>query len=151
MLRNTKKTKSELKKYYETLEDEYEGYVQMSDSRFKDEHLFYHKKSLPPWGVLHPTDINYILEMALFDGSKSILIRQHNANFLVWEKDLDGKEDMDAYFIVTDKEHKKKMKIAQIWEEASSEFCEVDGEALKALEPKYLMFAGFEDDKGKES
>ena len=146
MLVSMTKTKKELEAYYKTLTGQYEGYIQMSDSCFKNEHLLYAKASLPSWDTLHHNSINYILEMALFDGSKSILVRQHNASFLVLEKDLNGDEDTDSYFIATDK--KKKMKIALIWEEEFSEFCKVDDEELKVLEPKYLMFTGFEDSKG---
>ncbi len=141
------KTKEGLKEYYKTLTGKYEGYVQMSDSRFKDEHLFYTKKNLPPWETLHHNGINYILEVALFDGSKSILVRQHNAGFLVLEKELNGDEPMDSYYIVTDKEHKIKMQVAQIWEEEANEFC-LD---MDVLEPKYLIFAGFEKSKGGKS
>jgi CRISPR type III-associated protein (TIGR04423 family) len=37
------------------------------------------------------------------------------------------------------------MKIAQIWEEEPNEFCL----NMEVLEPKYLLFAGFETQGGK--
>jgi len=139
------KTKEELKNYYLTLSGEYEGYVQMSDSRFKDEHLLYTSQSLPAWDTLHPNDINYILEMALFDGEQSILVRQHNDKFLVLTQTLDGTEPVDTYYTATSKTIK--MKIAQIWEDVPNEFCE----NFNVLEPKALMFAGFDNAEGGKS
>jgi len=144
-IKNYLKTKYELKIYFEELNGEYVGYIQMSDSRFKVEHLLYTKKKLPSWDTLHRGGINYILEMALFDGTQSILVRQHNEKFLVLECDVDGSEPTDSYFIATPEAYK--MKIAQIWEDEESEF----GEHWNVLEPKALMFAGFDATQGGKS
>jgi len=145
-LSNSLKTRDELKIYFDNLKSDYEGYIQMSDSRFKDEHLLYTKMKLPTWGKLHEGGINYILEMALFNGTRSILVRQHNEKFLVLECDIDSSDPVDSYYLATSEPYK--MKIAKIWEEESSEFCKVDDEELKVLEAKYLMFTGFENFKG---
>ncbi len=145
-IKSSMKTKIELEVFYEELlKDEFVGYIQMSDSIFKKEHLLIDKKTLPEWGALH-NEVNYILEMALYsndDIKRSILVRQYNAQWLILEGTLSGNENMDSYFIVTDKDNKKKMKIAQIWNEESSGFCL----GMDVLEPKYLMFAGFTDAK----
>jgi CRISPR type III-associated protein (TIGR04423 family) len=138
------KTRKGLEAYFNALDSEYEGYIQMSDSRFEDEHLLYTKKKLPAWKVLH-NGINYILEMALFDGKQSILVRQHNEKFLILECEIDGLEPTESYFIATSQAYK--MKIAQIWEPTPNEFCN----DWDVLEPKALMFAGFEATQGGES
>ncbi len=131
------KNREELKKYYQELTQEYEGYIQMSDSKIKD--IFISATLLPKWENLH-NKVNYIVEVALFDpiSKNSILIRQHNNEWLVLEKELNGDEPIESYFTLV--KNSPKMKIAQIWEEESSEFC-LD---MKVLEAKYLMFAGFE-------
>jgi CRISPR type III-associated protein (TIGR04423 family) len=132
------KSRDELKEWYKTLTEQYEGYVQMSDSRIKPNHLFKTAQTLPTWEELH-NEINYIVEMALYElnSKRSILIRQQNSEWLVMDRVLDGKEPIDSYFTLT--EDTPKMKIAQIWEEESNEFCL----GMRVLEPKYLLFAGF--------
>ncbi len=139
------KTREELREYYMLLTGEYVGYVQMSDSRFKDEHIFKEKKKLPSWEALHKNDIHYILEMTLFDGKTSILIRQHNADFLVVEEELTQEQMQSAESFYTVTPDTPKMKIAQVWEEEENEFCLED---MKVLEAKYLLFAGFEANEG---
>ena len=136
------KNRDELKEFYNGLNDKYEGYVQMSDSRIKFNHLFKTPQTLPKWEELH-NDINYIVEMALYKPTTkhSILIRQQNSDWLVIDKKLEGNEPIDSFFTLT--EDNTKMKIAQIWEVADSEFCL----NIEVLEPKYLLFAGFEDGK----
>ncbi|NPA60378.1 MAG: TIGR04423 family type III CRISPR-associated protein [Epsilonproteobacteria bacterium] len=136
------KSREALKKFYDDLNDKYEGYVQMSDSRIEPKHLFKTTQTLPKWDELH-NDINYIVEMALFNPStkQSILIRQQNSEWLVIDKKLEGDEPTESFFTLT--EDTPKMKIAQIWEKEENEFCL----GLDVLEPKYLLFAGFEKEK----
>lgn len=136
------KNREELEVFYKDLTQNFEGYVQMSDSRI--ENIFILPTSLPKWEALH-NSTNYIVEMALFDATtkNSILLRQQNNMWLVLEKVLKGSEPMDSFFTVTPNTHK--MKIAQIWEEESNGFC-LD---MKVLEAKYLMFAGFEKGESK--
>ena len=133
------KNKDELKKFYNSLNNEYEGYVQMSDGRIEPKHLFKTAQTLPKWEALH-NDVNYILEMALYEPNtkRSILIRHQNSEWLAIDKKLEGNEPTDSFFTLT--EDTPKMKVAQIWEEEKSEFCL----GLDVLEPKYLLFAGFE-------
>jgi CRISPR type III-associated protein (TIGR04423 family) len=132
------KSRDELKEWYETLTKLYEGYVQMSDSKIEQKHLFKTAQILPKWEELH-NKTNYIVELALYqpDSKYSILVRQQNNEWIVIEKELNGKEPKDSYFTLT--EDTPKMKIAQIWEEEPNEFCL----GMKVLEPKYLLFAGF--------
>lgn len=137
--------RDKLKLKYAQLKGKYEGYIQMSDARI--EHVFVTPSVLPAWDTLHPENVNYILEMALYEPAtkQSILIRQHNDDWLILEKTLTGTEARESYFTVT--EESPKMKIAQIWEEEENEFC-LD---MKVLEAKYLLFAGFEKSKGDEN
>ena len=132
--------RDELEQFYRELTDKFEGYIQMSDGRIKD--IFVTPISLPKWEELH-NEVNYILEMALYEPKtkKSILVRQQNGNWLVLEEALEGTEPTNSFYTIT--QGTPKMKIAQIWEEEESEFC-LD---MKVLEPKYLLFAGFEKDK----
>jgi CRISPR type III-associated protein (TIGR04423 family) len=135
------KNRDELKKFYNSLTDKYQGYVQMSDSRIKDNHIFKTSQRLPKWEDLH-NKVNYILEMVLYElsSNRSILIRQQNSDWLVIDKKLDGNEPIDSFFTLT--QNTPKMKIAQIWEEEPNEFCL----EMNVLEPKYLLFAGFVDE-----
>jgi len=138
------KSREELEAFYNGLTDKYEGYVQMSDGRIEPKHLFKTAQTLPKWEELH-NDVNYILEMGLFNPvtKQSILIRQQNSEWLVIDKKLEGNEPIDQFFTLT--KDTPKMKIAQIWEEEKSEFCL----GLDVLEPKYLLFAGFSEKKGE--
>jgi len=136
------KSREALKEFYNGLSGEYEGYVQMSDGRIELKHLFKTAQTLAKWEELH-NDVNYILEMALFNPvtKQSILIRQQNSEWLVIDKKLEGNEPIDQFFTLT--EDTPKMKIAQVWEEEKNEFCL----GLDVLESKYLLFAGFEKEK----
>ncbi len=133
---------------YGALNAKYQGYIQMSDKRI--EHVFVEAQKLPKLEKLYvdkddkATNVNYVLEMALYDpeSKQSILIRQHNADFLVIKKELKGDEPMDSFYTVTP--NTPKMKIAQIWEPKPNEFCN----GWEVLEPTLLMFAGFEESKG---
>jgi len=126
---------------------EYVGYIQMSDKRI--EHVFKKPQKLPEIDSLYvddknkKSDVNYILEMALFDSktNNSILVRQHNADFLMLEKVLTDIQiaNADSFYTVTP--DTPKMKIVQIWKEEENEFCL----NMEVLEPKCLMFAGFEE------
>jgi len=142
------KNRKALKEFYNKLNEQFEGYVQMSDSRIKSAHLFKTAQTLLTWDKLHNAT-NYIIEMALYSPTtkRSILIRQQNSEWLVLDKKLSGNEPTDSFFTVT--ENTPKMKIAQIWEEEPSEFCKIAQKSLDVLELKYLMFAGFE--KGDKS
>lgn len=140
------KSRDELESFYKGLTQSFEGYIQMSDGRIKE--VLITPSHLPKWDDVH-NEINYIVEMALFDpiNNHSILVRQHNSEWLVLEKELNGTEPTDNFFTIVEKT--PKMKIAQIWEEQSNEFCL----GMNVLEAQYLMFAGFETkvQKGEES
>ena len=134
------KSKDELKDFYNTLNKKYEGYIQMSDNKI--EHIFKKASDLPSWDDLH-SEINFILELVLFepDTNRSILIRQANDKWTVLDKILSNNETIDTFYTL--KKDALKMKIAQIWEAKCDEFC-LD---MEVLEPKYLLFAGFEKEK----
>ena len=131
------KTETQLEAFYNDLKGNYEGYIQMSDSRI--EHIFQDASPLPEWHSLH-NGVNYILELALYEpeSKNSILIRQANENWVVLEKILTDQEIKDADNFYTIKDNVK-AKIAQIWEEQEDEFCL----GLKTLIPQTLLFAGF--------
>ena len=133
------KTFKELKEFYQKLNGEYEGYIQMSDKII--EHIFKKPTSLPSWDSLH-NNINYILEMALFEpkSNKSILVRQANDKWITVEKFLTKEEidNTDIFYTIKEKDNLK-AKVAQIWQEEEDEFCL----GLQTLTPKTLLFAGF--------
>ncbi len=132
--------KAELKPFYEGLDSVYEGYIQMSDRRI--EHLFYPASKLPLWEVLHDKPYNFILEMALFNEEerRSILVRQHNDSWLILDETLHDEMEVESYETVM--EGGLKMRMAQKWEAVERTF--EKGLTLDVLEPKYLLFAGFE-------
>ena len=74
------KTKEQLKEFYESLSGLFEGYIQMSDKKL--DNIFSSKQLLPAWKDLH-NENNFILEACLFDGDRSITIRQLNDKFVV--------------------------------------------------------------------
>ncbi len=135
------KTFEELKKFYNKLDDKYEGYIQMSDSRINN--IFIQPNKLPKWKELH-NDINYILEMALYEpkSKKSILIRQINDKWSVIEKYLNENDlqNSDDFFTI---KYNIKARIVQIWQKEEDDFCL----GLETLIPKTLFFAGFEGEK----
>ncbi len=137
IMQSSIKTTKELEDFYNKLQGEYEGYIQMSDSPIG--HIFQKASKLPTWDILH-NGINYILEMALFEPSsnKSILVRQANDKWFVVEKVLTNQEinEADSFYTIKDN---LKAKIAQIWQEEEDEFCL----GLPTLVPKALLFAGF--------
>lgn len=147
-MNSIQKLRDTFKVHYSKLDGEYQGYIQMSDQRIK--HIFTEASTLPSIDEIYKdnkhnaTDVNYVLEMVLFEPStkNSILIRQHNADWLVLKESLSGDEPIDSFYPVT--AVTPKMKIAQIWKEEANEFC-LD---MNVLEPKYLLFAGFEANEG---
>ena len=130
------KNKKELEEFYNKLDGEYEGYIQLSDRRIEN---VFEEEVLSKWDELH-NGINYILEMALFEPTtkRSILVRQHNSDWLVLDETIDKSMPIERYFTVKNKP--KQMKVAQVWEEKENEFCI----NMNVREPKYLLFAGFE-------
>ena len=136
------KNRDELEEFYNSLNEEYEGYIQMSDRRI--ENIFESSSKLPKWDDLHQ-DNNFILELALFDKNtnRSILIREANGSWSVIDRVLNDNEPIDSFYTLREN---LKMKMAQIWEEEDDEFCL----GMRVLEFKYLLFAGFKrirDDK----
>jgi len=132
--------KEELKRFYNSLNAKFEGYIQMSDRRIEDKYIFSTPSNLPKWEELHQG--NFIVELVLFDkeSNRSILVRQANDTWIVIDKKLNGNEDIEKFYTLKEN---LKMKIAQIWETEKDEFC-LD---MEVLEPKYLLFAGFEKDE----
>jgi len=129
------KTNEALKNFYTELDSTYEGYIQMSNEVLK---TFTQK---PSWETVHEGD-NFIYEACLFNGDRSITIRQINDKFAVVDKKLsDFPEKSEEWFFTTD----KKIKIVQIWEAKKDKYCE----DMKVLTPTFQLFAGF--DKGAKS
>ncbi|WP_434241380.1 TIGR04423 family type III CRISPR-associated protein [Aliarcobacter cryaerophilus] len=136
------KTKEQLKEFYESLSGLFEGYIQMSDKKL--DNIFSSKQLLPAWKDLH-NENNFILEACLFDGDRSITIRQVNDKFAVIDKKLsDFKEEQKTTQIFLAKSNEEnvnlKAKITQIWEEKEDENCE----NIKVLKPTLQLFSGFE-------
>lgn len=135
------KTKEQLKDFYENLSGLFEGYIQMSDEKLNK--IFSSKQTLPIWENLHKNN-NFILEACLFDGDRSITIRQVNDKFAVIDKklsDFSEKNKKEEKFLAKSNEEKieLKAKITQIWEEKLDENCL----NLNVLKPTLLLFSGF--------
>ncbi|MFA7090821.1 MAG: TIGR04423 family type III CRISPR-associated protein [Arcobacteraceae bacterium] len=135
------KTLEELKKFYDELKGQFEGYIQMSNEKLNK--ILTSKQSLLSWDSLHK-DKNFIFEACLFDGDRSITIRQVNDKFAVIDKKLSNfnKENITSeYFVAKSLEEKVELKVkfSQIWEEKKDENCE----NIKVLKPTLLLFSGF--------
>lgn len=135
------KTKEQLKDFYEGLSNLFEGYIQMSDEKL--DKIFSSKQTLPTWENLHENK-NFILEACLFDGDRSITIRQINDKFAIIDKKLSDFSDenkKEEIFIAksTEKDVNLKAKITQIWQEKEDKNCE----NLQVLKPTLLLFSGF--------
>ena len=135
------KTKEQLKDFYENLNSEFEGYIQMSDKKLNK--IFSSKQTLPTWEDLHKNK-NFILEACLFDGDRSITIRQINDKFAVIDKklsDFSEENKKEEEFLAKSNEENVnfKAKITQIWEEKEDKNCE----NIKVLKPTLLLFSGF--------
>jgi CRISPR type III-associated protein (TIGR04423 family) len=136
------KTLEELKEFYKSLIDKFEGYIQMSDEKL--DKIYTSKETLPSWEDLHKNN-NFILEACLCDADRSITIRQVNDKFAVIDKKLsDFKEEQKTTQIFLAKSNEEnvnlKAKITQIWEEKEDENCE----NIKVLKPTLQLFSGFE-------
>ena len=134
-------TKEQLKEFYESLSGLFEGYIQMSDKKL--DNIFSSKQLLPAWKDLH-NENNFILEACLFDGDRSITIRQLNDKFVVIDKKLSyfsEENKKEELFLAKSNEEKLELsaKITQIWEEKEDENCE----NIKVLKPTLLLFSGF--------
>lgn len=134
------KTLEQLKSFYENLNGEFEGYIQMSDEKLNK--IFTSKQTLTSWENLH--NKNFILEACLFDGDRSITIRQVNNKFAVIDKklsDFSSENKKEEIFIAKSNNEniELKAKITQIWEEKEDENCN----NLKVLKPTLLLFSGF--------
>lgn len=138
------KTLEELKKYYEQLTNDFEGYIQMSDEKLNK--VFTSKQKLLSWDSLF-NGKNFILEACLFDGDRSITIRQVNNKFAVIDKRLSEyqKENITTQSFLTT--GYAKVNIAQIWEEKNDENC-LD---MKVLKPTIQLFVGFNSAEKGES
>lgn len=135
------RTQEKLKGFYESLSSLFEGYIQMSDEKL--DKIFSSKQTLPSWENLHENK-NFILEACLFDGDRSITIRQINDKFAIIDKKLSDFSDenkKEEIFIAksTEKNVELRAKITQIWEEKEDENCE----NIKVLKPTLLLFSGF--------
>ena len=132
-----------LKKFYEALKGEFEGYIQLSDSQ---DFIILQNDPLPTWESLHKGK-NFINELCLFDGDRSINVRQINDGFVVLDKkilDFNQKnyEITSQTFLVNAKFKDttiKGIKITQIWQENIDKLC-CD---FNVLEPQFLLFSGF--------
>ena len=133
------KTFNELKSFYENLNGEFEGYIQMSDEKL--DKIFSSKQTLPSWEDLHKNK-NFIFEACFFDGDRSLTIRQINNAFVVIDEKLSNYENKtEEIFIAKSLENnmKLKAKITQIWEEKEDKNCE----NLQVLKATLLLFSGF--------
>lgn len=151
MSRGIDKLREKFKEIYSALNGKYVGYIQMSDKYIQ--HIYTTPNKLWALDILYvdaqgkTTDVNYVLEMALFDEStkQSILVRQHNDGWLKLEETIDDDIPKESFYTIAS--DTPKMKMAQIWKDTPNEFCN----GWDVSELQYLMFAGFETTEGGKS
>ncbi|TLT02800.1 TIGR04423 family type III CRISPR-associated protein [Aliarcobacter cibarius] len=132
------KTFEELKDFYKSLSKEFEGYIQMSDKKLNK--IFSSRQILPTWEELHKK--NFILEACLFDGDRSVTIRQVNDKFLVIDEKISNFSNISKEFFIAkslEKDISLKAKFIQVWEEKEDVNCL----NMKVLKPTIQLFAGF--------
>ncbi|PWE19398.1 TIGR04423 family type III CRISPR-associated protein [Aliarcobacter skirrowii] len=136
------KTYEEIKNFYINLEGKFEGYFQMSDEKLNK--VYQEKQSLPSWEDLHE-DKNFILEACLFDGNRSITIRNIGNSFVLIDKNISDfkEENITKQSFITN--GYKEVIISQIWEEKEDENCL----NIKVLKPTIQLFSGFEKGENK--
>lgn len=134
------KTYEEIKNFYINLEGKFEGYFQMSDEKLNK--VYQEKQTLPSWEDLHE-DKNFILEACLFDGNRSITIRNIGNSFVLIDKNISDfkEENITKQSFITN--GYKEVIISQIWEEKEDENCL----NIKVLKPTIQLFSGFKKEK----
>ena len=138
------KTFDELKDFYKSLSNKYEGYIQMSDEILNK--IFSVKQILPSWEDLHKN--NFIIEALLFDGERSINIRQINDKYTIIDQNISSYKNIsEEFFIAKSLEDNinLKAKIIQVWEDIEDENCL----NIKVLKPTLQLFAGFSTGEDK--
>ncbi|MDX4050738.1 TIGR04423 family type III CRISPR-associated protein [Aliarcobacter skirrowii] len=141
------KTLKDLQKIYEELKGEFEGYIQISNKKL--DYIFSTKQTLPSWEEIHK-EKGFIVEACLFDGDRSITIRQINDKYAVIDKKLSDfikEQKTTQTFLAKSLEDKVNLeaKITQIWEEKEDENCL----NIKVLKPTLQLFSGFEKGENK--
>jgi len=124
------KTIEELKTFYDGLGDAFEGYIQMSNRPLET------FSTKPSWESIHEKN-NFIYEACMFDGERSIMIRQTNDKFSVIDKKIsEFQNTSEEIYFAKD----KKVKIIQVWEAKKDKYCE----NFEVLKPTFQLFAGFQ-------
>lgn len=123
-----RKTKDEIIEYINSLQN-YQGYVQFSDRPIEDIWTSYSD-------ILIETKDGFVHEAHFCNKEQSISVKQINESWFVSITDISNikEEDKQIYFAKD-----TNVKMAQIWEEESDEFCE--GMSVEKL--KKVVFAGF--------
>lgn len=134
------KTYEEIKNFYINLEGKFEGYFQMSDEKLNK--VYQEKQTLPSWEDLHE-DKNFILEACLFDGNRSITIRNIGNSFVLIDKNISDfkEENITKQSFITN--GYKEVIISQIWEEKEDENCL----NIKVLKPTIQLFQDLKKEK----
>jgi CRISPR type III-associated protein (TIGR04423 family) len=141
-------SRDELKNGYESLKDNYEGYIQLSNKRI--EHIFKTPTNLPSWSDIENSG-GFIFEMVLYSPKekKSILIRQVNSSWSWIEKsgidwESTKEEDRDIFYSVFNK-NRQELRMVQVWEKREDSI----SEDFSSLEFVGSFFAGFEKEDNK--
>jgi len=123
------RTKHEVTDYINSLKG-YEGYIQYSDSRIREEDVFETMQDIKT----APTD-GFVLEAHFFNGQKSVAVRQINDSWIVDTTENVPLEDSELFFA----KNGKKVRMAQIWEEEEDPLCE----NMRVKKLQKVVFAGF--------
>lgn len=127
--------KTKFEEIYNTLQGEYQGYIQLSDRKLNEDYVYKTKQKLKPLDL----GSSYVVEACFFDDDESISIRQVNDGYKVVRAKL---SDFDKENITENEFFTNgygKVKIVTIWEEKKDENCK----NYNVLTPTLQLFAGF--------
>lgn len=134
--------KTKFEEIYNTLQGEYQGYMQLSDKKLSKNFVCKTKQKLKPLDI----GDSFVVEACFFDGDESINIRQVNDGYKVVKAKLSdfSKENVTKNEFLTN--GYGKVKIATIWEGKGDEHCK----NYDVLTPILQLFAGFSTKQGEE-
>lgn len=129
-------SKESIEQYINALQN-YQGYVQFSDTKIREKEDIF--KEFQNIKITPPSRSSFIYEAHFFNGEDSLSIKQVNSFWFVDELkkvDIGNIKTYEGIFGL-------KIKMAQIWEAVEDEFCS----SMEVKKLKKVVFTGFKGSK----